>query len=220
MQQAMQKGRFISFEGSEGCGKSTQISLLVEQLNQSGLQVLLTREPGGTVVGERIRDLLQYTPEASEMTSEAELLLFAASRAQLVREVIAPALEVGQWVIADRFMDSTTVYQGLGRGLSLDAVQTINQFAVGELKPDITILLDLDARSGHERAREASLKEGITDRMENQPLDFFERVRKGYLDLAETESERIVIIDAAGSIEKVHAEILKALQSKYDEFST
>jgi len=220
MQQTMHKGRFISFEGSEGCGKSTQIRLLVEMLNQTGRQVLLTREPGGTAVGERIRDLLQYTPEASGMTSEAELLLFAASRAQLVREIISPALESGKWVIADRFMDSTTVYQGLGRGLSLDAVQTINHFAVGEVKPELTFLLDMDAAAGHERAKKASQTEGKSDRMEDQPLDFFERVRKGYLDLAATETKRMIVIDATGSIEKVHADILKALKSKYDEFPT
>lgn len=215
----MQKGRFISFEGSEGCGKSTQINLLIDTLKQDGREVLLTREPGGTVVGERIRDLLQYTPEASGMSSEAELLLFAASRAQLVREVIAPALEQGVWVIADRFMDSTTVYQGLGRGLDLETVRTINHFAVGEVKPDLTLLLDMDSVAGHERAKAASLAEGKTDRMENQSADFFERVRQGYLDLAAVESGRMVVIDAAGTIEKVHDEIQNALKNRYDEFS-
>ncbi len=214
----MQKGRFISFEGSEGCGKSTQIRLLLDVLSESGLQVLLTREPGGTVVGERIRDLLQYTPEAEGMSSEAELLLFAASRAQLVREVIAPALEQGQWVIADRFLDSTTVYQGMGRGLDLDTIKTINHFAVGNMKPDLTLLLDMDAAAGHKRAREVSESQGKVDRMEDQPADFFERVRRGYLDLAKVETERMVVIDASKSIEEVHADIRIALKNKYDEF--
>ncbi len=219
MQLTMHKGRFISFEGSEGCGKSTQIRLLLEQLEQGGRKVLLTREPGGTVVGERIRDLLQYTPEASAMSSEAELLLFAASRAQLVREIIAPALQQGQWVIADRFLDSTTVYQGLGRGLDLEAVRTINRFAIGEVEPDLTFLLDMDAAEGHERAKMVSQAEGRSDRMEDQPPDFFERVRQGYLDLAAIEKERIVIIDASHSIEEVHLSIQNSLKKKYDEFS-
>ncbi len=220
MQLTMHKGRFISFEGSEGGGKSTQIRLLLEQLQRQGREVLLTREPGGTVVGEHIRNLLQYTPEASNMTAEAELLLFAASRAQLVREVIAPALQQGQWVIADRFLDSTTVYQGLGRGLDLSAVQAINDFAVGLVKPDLTLLLDMDAVTGHARASAASQAEGKTDRMEDQPMDFFERVRQGYLDLAESESERIVVVDAAQSIEKVRQRIDNILQQRYHEFST
>lgn len=220
MQLAMHKGRFISFEGSEGCGKSTQIRLLLEKLERQGRKVLITREPGGTVVGEHIRNLLQYTPEASNMTAEAELLLFAASRAQLVREVIAPALQQGQWVIADRFLDSTTVYQGLGRGLDLQAIQGINDFAVGQVKPDLTLLLDMDAVEGHARARVASQAEGKTDRMEDQPMDFFERVRQGYLDLAESESERIVVVNAAQSIEDVHGRIENLLQQRYHEFST
>ena len=215
----MQKGRFISFEGSEGCGKSTQINLLVDALKQCGREVLLTREPGGTVVGERIRDLLQYTPEAAGMSFEAELLLFAASRAQLVREIIAPALEQGQWVIADRFLDSTTVYQGLGRGLDLETVQTINHFAIGEIKPELTILLDMDAATGHDRAKAASQAEGKADRMEDQSVDFFERVRQGYLDLAAVETGRMVVIDASGTIEDVHADIQNALKNRYDEFS-
>ena len=216
----MQKGKFISFEGSEGCGKSTQIRLLVEVLSQAGKQVLLTREPGGTIVGEHIRDLLQHTPEATEMTSEAELLLFASSRAQLVREVISPALDEGQWVIADRFLDSTTVYQGLGRGLDLEAIRVINAFAIGEVRPDLTFLLDMDAAAGHERAKTASQTEGKSDRMEDLPLDFFERVRQGYLDLAATETDRMVVIDASGSVEEVHDEIQNVLKNKYDEFSS
>ena len=219
MQLAMQKGRFISFEGSEGCGKSTQIRLLLEQLEQQGIKVLITREPGGTVVGEHIRNLLQYPPDASNMTPEAELLLFAASRAQLVREVIEPALQQGQWVIADRFLDSTTVYQGLGRGLNLQAIRSINDFAVGAVKPDMTLLLDMDAKAGHARAHAVSQAEGKFDRMEDQAMDFFERVRQGYLDLAQSESERFVTIDAEQSIEKVNGCIVNVLTEKYHEFS-
>lgn len=216
---AMQKGRFISFEGSEGCGKSTQIRLLADALGRDGRRVLLTREPGGTVVGEHIRKLLQHTPEAAAMTPEAELLLFAASRAQLVREVLAPALAQGRWVVADRFLDSTTVYQGLARGLDRGAVEAVNRFAVGTTLPDLTLLLDMDAAEGLARANAASREAGQTDRMEGQGLDFFEKVRQGYLELAASEGSRIEVVDASGSIEEVQAAIQTVLERRYDEFS-
>lgn len=216
---AMQKGRFISFEGSEGCGKSTQIRLLADALERDGRQVLLTREPGGTVVGEHIRNLLQHTPEAAAMTPEAELLLFAASRAQLVREVIRPALEQGHWVVADRFLDSTTVYQGLARGLDREAVEAVNRFAVGTLLPDLTLLLDMDAAEGLARANAASRVAGQTDRMEDQGLEFFAKVRQGYLELAASEGARIEVIDASGGIDEVQAGILTVLEKRYNEFS-
>lgn len=215
----MQKGRFISFEGSEGCGKSTQIRLLADALERDGRQVLLTREPGGTVVGEHIRNLLQHTPEAAAMTPEAELLLFAASRAQLVREVIRPALEQGHWVVADRFLDSTTVYQGLARGLDREAVEAVNRFAVGTLLPDLTLLLDMDAAEGLARANAASRVAGQTDRMEDQGLEFFAKVRQGYLELAASEGARIEVIDASGGIDEVQAGILTVLEKRYNEFS-
>ncbi len=216
---AMQKGRFISFEGSEGCGKSTQIELLAEWLERDGRQVLLTREPGGTVVGEYIRELLQHTPEAAAMTAEAELLLFAASRAQLVREVIAPALQQGQWVVADRFLDSTTVYQGIARGLGRATVEAVNRLAVGSMVPDLTLLLDMDAGEGLARASAASREAGQSDRMEDLGLDFFEKVRQGYLELVESEDPRIEVVDASGSIEEVQVGIRMVLEKKYDEFS-
>ncbi|MEO0415723.1 MAG: dTMP kinase, partial [Verrucomicrobiota bacterium] len=130
-----QTGKFITFEGTEGCGKSTQIANLRASLEERGVKTILTREPGGTALGEKIRELLQFDPEGEDMTPETELLLFTASRAQLVRQVIAPALAEGTWVIADRFFDSTTVYQGIGRGLSLGLVKAINEFAVGEQTP-------------------------------------------------------------------------------------
>jgi len=201
----MQRGKFISFEGSEGCGKSTQIRRFVEMLRGEGREVVLTREPGGTVVGEKIRHLLQYDPEAANLTDESELLLFAASRAQLVRELILPALEAGKWVVADRFCDSTTVYQGIARGLDTDSVRRINAFAVGDALPDLTLLLDLDAATGHARAVHSSGPVG--DRMESQPLAFFEAVREGYLTLARSEPERIAVIDASVGIDEVSARI-------------
>ena len=210
----MKRGSFISFEGSEGCGKSTQIQYLTRFLEESGCEVLVTREPGGTPVGETIRNLLQFTPEAHGMTDESELLLFTASRAQLVREVIRPALEEGTWVIADRFLDSTTVYQGMGRGLDLKSVREINHFAVGETIPDWTILLDMDAKLGHARAIESRDKpQG--DRIEDQPLAFFEKIREGYLELAAREPDRIQLFDAAQSIETLADEIRQACLSRF-----
>lgn len=201
----MQRGKFITFEGSEGCGKSTQIQRFVASLESRGLEVIQTREPGGTVVGEKIRQILQFDPETADLTDETELLLFAASRAQLVRYVIEPALKSGKWVVADRFLDSTAVYQGVGRGLDLSSVQSINRFAVGETMPDLTILLDLDVTIGHARAVAAS--NGKQDRMEDQPIQFFEAVRQGYLDLAKEEPERIAVIDASKEIDEVTAKI-------------
>jgi dTMP kinase len=194
------KGFFLSFEGSEGCGKSTQIGLLRERLESAGREVLLTREPGGTFIGEKIRELLQYTPEAGDMCDETELLLFAASRAQLVRAELVPALESGTVVIADRFFDSTTVYQGIARGLERSAVGSINGFAVGECRPQLTLLLDLEAEEGRRRAAD---REGVEDRMEQQPAEFYQKVRDGYLELAAAEPERICVIDASGSVEAI-----------------
>ena len=201
----MQRGKFITFEGSEGCGKSTQIQRFVAMLETRGFNVLQTREPGGTPAGEKIRDLLQYDEEGTDLTGESELLLFAASRAQLVRRVIEPALESGTWVVADRFLDSTTIYQGVGRGLDVGAVKEINSFAVGETMPDLTILLDLDVETGHTRAVAAS--GSVEDRMESNPMEFFEWVRKGYLSLAAEDPERFAVIDASLTIDEVTAEV-------------
>lgn len=208
----LQRGKFISFEGSEGCGKSTQIGRFVEWLRAGGREVVLAREPGGTAVGERIRDLLQHDPEAGAMTAESELLLFAASRAQLVREVVLPSLDRGAWVVADRFLDSTTVYQGVARGLDREAVRRVNAFAVGPATPDLTFLLDLDAATGLARARAASGSRH--DRIEAQPPAFFETVRRGYLDLAAAEPGRIAVIDASRGIEEVFADLVRAFETR------
>lgn len=209
----MQRGKFISFEGSEGCGKSTQIRRFVDWLRGTGREVLVTREPGGTAVGEKIRHLLQHDPDAAALTAESELLLFAASRAQLVREVILPALERGVWVVADRFLDSTTVYQGVGRGLEREAVQRINAFAVGPALPELTFLLDLDAATGHSRAVAASGDQH--DRMESEPLAFFESVRRGYLELAAAEPGRIAVIDAGASIDEVFESLVRTFEARF-----
>jgi dTMP kinase len=206
-------GKFITFEGGEGCGKSTLIERLAARLRNRGLTVLVVREPGGTGVGEQIRHVLQYSKESVGMVPETELLLFCASRAQLVREVIRPELAKGHVVIADRFCDSTAVYQGVGRKLAPADVAAINGFAVGDCRPNLTLVIDLDPRIGLERARGREL----FDRMENQSLEFFERVRLGYLELARQEPDRVKVIDGNQSIlavgEKIWEHVGKCLMT-------
>jgi len=203
------KGTFITFEGGEGCGKSTHIDRLVTRLRRDGHQVLVTREPGGTDVGEQIRHILQYSKQSAAMVPETELLLFCASRAQLVHEVIEPALNASRVVIGDRFFDSTTVYQGVGRKIAPQAVAAINNFAVNASLPDLTLVIDLDPRVGLERARGREL----FDRMENQSLEFYDRVRQGYLDLAGREADRVKVIDGSRSIEAIEKQIWDLVKS-------
>jgi dTMP kinase len=213
MSQISQPGFFISFEGSEGCGKSTQIGMLMRSLREAGLQPLLVREPGGTPVGEIIRHLLQHAPEGEEMVSESELLLFAASRAQLVRQVILPALSENRVVISDRFLDSTTVYQGVARKISADAVAMINRFAAGPRLPDVTFLLDMDEVVAMERVRSGRGSGAVPDRMEEQPMEFYRAVREGYLVLAKAEPRRIRVLDATRSPEEIADQIRNELSS-------
>jgi len=205
------KGLFITFEGSEACGKSTQITLLADKLRALGIDPLLFREPGGTAAGEAIRHLLQHAPEGEALTPEAELLLFAASRAQLVREKILPALEAGRVVICDRFLDSTTVYQGVARRIPADETARINAFAVGDCLPDITFLLDLDHKTSLTRMRTANRK---PDRIERESSEFFEAVRQGYLILAKQNPQRVILLDASRSIEEIAGEIFEKIKSK------
>ena len=201
-------GKFITIEGGEGCGKTTHIKRIAAHLRESGRTVLVLREPGGTDVGEQIRQVLQYSKQSTKMVSETELLLFCASRAQLVREIIQPALAAGQIVIADRFFDSTTVYQGAGRQLDAAGVKVINEFAIGDCRPNRTLVIDLDPRIGLERARGREL----FDRMENQSLDFYDRVRQGYLALAQHEPARVKIVDGNQSLATVEQKIWELLQ--------
>ncbi len=197
-------GLFISFEGSEGCGKSTQFTLLAERLRETGAPVVTAREPGGTPIGEEIRRLLQFSREGHQLTAESELLLFAASRAQLVREVIAPARAEGKIVLCDRFLDSSAVYQGVARGLNVEAVRAINTFAVGATVPDVTLLFDLLPEVARARLLRRPRPVGQpADRMESEPPEFYERVRAGYLALAEQEPDRFVILDASLAKEDV-----------------
>jgi len=203
------KGTFITFEGGEGCGKSTHIEQVVARLRNAGYSVILAREPGGTEVGEQIRHVLQYSKQSVAMTPETELLLFCASRAQLVREVILPGIRRGEVVICDRFFDSTTVYQGVGRKIDLETVATINAIAVDACLPDLTLIIDLDPRIGLERVRGREL----FDRMENQSFQFYDRVRQGYLDLAKREPHRVKVIDGSQSIETVGKQIWELVQN-------
>ncbi len=202
---------FITFEGSEGSGKSTQAARLAARLQRCGVPCVLTREPGGTPIGESIRELLQFAPHNSSMTPQTELLLFEASRSQLVREVIKPALERGACVIADRFFDSTTVYQGAARRLDRETIERFNAFAVGDCVPDITFVLDIDAATAESRMR---LKPRKADRMEQQPAEFYERVREGYRQLALREPGRVVLIRGAQEADAIESEIWNTLCSR------
>jgi dTMP kinase len=202
---------FITFEGSEGCGKSTQVKRLTARLEKSGVPFLLTREPGGTPIGESIRELLQFAPESAAMTPETELLLFEASRAQLVRKVIKPALQSGKCVIADRFFDSTTVYQGVARKLEAHFVQQLNAFAVGDCIPDITFFLDVDLNAARARMKGPRRP----DRMEMESDEFYEQVIAAYRDLAKRKSKRVVLIDGSRSPDQIEKEIWEMLSSRF-----
>lgn len=211
-------GVLITFEGGEGSGKTTQVKALANALRAQGLQVVDTRDPGGTPVGKEIRGLLlgrEYGP----MAAACELFLYEASRAQLVQEVVGPALREGRIVLSDRFTDSTTAYQGYGRGLDLGMIRHLNALASDGLAPDLTLLLDLDPRAGLERAgRSASTGRGRRDRIEAEELAFHRRVREGYLALARAEPGRIRVIDALGGMAEiertVRAEVAGLLRAR------
>ena len=207
---------FITFEGSEGCGKSTQARRLAARLERSGAPYMVTREPGGTAIGETIRELLQFAPHNSAMAPETELLLFEASRSQVVRESIKPAIERGMCVIADRFFDSTTVYQGAARKLEREMVERLNAFVVGDCVPDITFVLDVDAVTAESRMQQPRK----ADRMEQQSAEFYERVRAGYRELVKREPKRVVLIDGSGSADEVENEIWKMLSSRFPSLTT
>jgi dTMP kinase len=200
-------GKFITFEGGDGTGKSTQIQLAARWLSEIGADVLITREPGGTGIGEKIRGLL-LDPDNSDMSDMTEMLLYAAARAQLAFEVIAPALAEGRVVICDRWADSSIVYQGAARGIG-EPVRVVNEFAAGELfSPDATILLDLDPEKALARAAGG---EGGGDRIETLGAEYQKKVRAAYLELASMDKGRISVIDADGSPEEVHVRIKTAL---------
>ena len=206
-------GKLISFEGSEGSGKSTQISRLAKHLQLLGRDVITTREPGGTEIGEQIRNILVHNSKGDEMCAETELLLFTAARAQLVRQIIAPALSSGTVVLSDRFLDSTTVYQGIARRLASDPVNLINQFAVGNVMPDLTIIIDVPTELGLQRIRQRA--SGLPDRMERENIDFYNKVREGYLLLAKSMPRRFLVIDGAHEEDLVEKAIWTGLQKLF-----
>lgn len=207
------RGKFITLEGPEGSGKSTQAKMMIRRLGELGIEAMYTREPGGTALGEEIRNILQHNQAGEAPCERAELLLFEASRNQLVEKVIRPNLEKGIWVICDRFMDSTTAYQGYGRGLPVDEVKSIHHFTINNVSPDLTLLLDLSIETGFERIAQRFLELGESaDRFEQEERAFHERVRQGYLKLADEEPNRFRIIDASQNPEAVSASIWKILQ--------
>ena len=207
----MSRPPFITFEGTEGCGKSTQVQRLVARFQAEEVPFVVTREPGGTPIGETIRELLQFSAQGVRMTAETELLLFEASRSQLVREVIKPALAGGLCVISDRFFDSTTVYQGMARKLDPQIIERLNSFAVADCIPDLTFVLDVDAKTVQARMQ----KPRRPDRMEQEPAEFYEQVRQAYRQLAGRESQRVVLIDAAHTADTVEDQIWTTLISRF-----
>ncbi len=205
------RGRFITFEGIDGSGKTTQLRLLAEHLGASGIAVTMAREPGGTPVGDAIRRILLESATV-HLEPVAEVLLYFASRAQNVRQVILPALEAGSVVLCDRYVDASTAYQGCGRGLGLEVVFDLERIACAGLKPDLTFVIDIDPRTSVARAlsrnRDATATGALDEsRFERESLDFFARVRSGYLEIARREPERVVVIDGERTPEQVQADI-------------
>lgn len=203
------KGIFITMEGPDGAGKSTQIDLLKKYLEDKGYNILLTRDPGGNDISEAIRGII-LNKDFTEMGYMTELLLYASARAQLVKENIKPALEAGTAVIADRFVDSSAVYQGIGRGLGIDTVYKVNEFALQGIMPDMTILMDLDAEVGLARKK----NQAELDRMERESVDFHKKVVAGYRELADTYPERILKVDAALQVQEIHDIIVANIEKK------
>lgn len=209
------RGLFVTLEGVEGCGKSTQIQLLLQTLRAAGHQVLALREPGGTRTGEILREILQHDRGGEPLACETEILLFAASRAHLVRSVILPALEGGTWVVCDRFMDSTVAYQGYGRGFDLELIDKVNRLAVGAAVPDLTVLLDLPVEEGARRLQQRFSRDGgVRDRIEREESAFHQRVHAGYLALAAREPGRIRRVDAGLPADAVAGQIWSLVQEK------
>lgn len=206
-------GVFITFEGSEGCGKTTQIKSLSNKLKTLGKNVEITREPGGTQIGESIRHLLQDPLNADKITPITELLLFSACRSELSERIIKPALARGDFVVCDRFYDSTYVYQGIGRSLNLSYIEQLKTISVGTLIPDLTIILDLNASTGLERAE--NRQSGTLDRIEAESLQFFEKIRQGYLDLAKSEPERFFVIDGSLSVQEIESIIWDEVKKRF-----
>ncbi|MSU46960.1 MAG: dTMP kinase [Lacunisphaera sp.] len=207
-------GKLISFEGSEGSGKSTQIARLAAHLQEIGREVVATREPGGTEIGEQIRNIIVHNSKGDEMCPETELLLFTAARAQVVREVIAPALARGAVVLTDRYLDSSTVYQGIARNLAPGPVSEINRFAVGEIMPHLTLVIDVPTEVSLSRIRQRATD--LPDRMERENISFYTKVREGYLLLAKQWPERVVVLDGTLSPDALDKKIWTEVQMRLE----
>jgi dTMP kinase len=211
----MRRGKLITFEGIDGCGNRTQMRLLGQYLTERGVAVVSTREPGGTELGRKIRSAL-LDGGAGSVEPLAELLLYAADRAQHVRRVILPALSLGQVVLSDRFYDATTVYQGYARGFDLELVNQLNELATGGLQPDLTLLFDLDVETGLKRTMRRGDGTGVTasrpDRLDQEPVEFHERVRQAYLDIAAREPQRFRIIPSTGPVEVTFELMIRAVR--------
>ena len=205
-------GSFITFEGPDGSGKTSQLQLAVAWLKTLGIPLLVTREPGGTPIGEEIRKLLHDTRN-TEMSSEAEILLYSASRAQHVAEIILPALKEGKVVLCDRFYDSTYAYQGYGRGLPMESLQLITRFATQNLTPDLTVYLDIAPEIGIQRRERGG---DVLNRLDREALAFHQRVRDGYLNLIQANPGRWRSIDASGTIDEIHSVVRKVLKKALD----
>jgi dTMP kinase len=211
-------GIFITFEGPEGSGKSTQVVRLVERLREMGREVITTREPGGTPTGEAIRNILQHDAAGEDICAETETLLFESSRAQLVSNVIRPALERGAVVISDRFADSTTAYQGYGRGFDVEVLLQLHAFAMGGLEPDITLLIDVDIEEGFRRIQLRNKRDNTgLDRMERESVEFHQRVYDGYQTMAQRWPERFCIIDGKREPNLIEVDIWDAVEKVVNE---
>ncbi len=204
----MKRGLFITFEGADGCGKTTQMKLLAEYLEKQGIPYLLTREPGGKGLGEKVREiLLNYDGEVSD---RCESFLFLADRAQNIDIIVTPAVEEGKIVLCDRHIDSTVAYQGYGRGLDINRINMLNDIATNGKKPDLTFVFDIDVETSMKRVGQEK------DRMESAGREFHNRVRNGYLELAKQEPQRIKVIDATKSIDEIHKEVIKIFATLND----
>ena len=208
----MKKGVFISLEGPEGAGKTSVLEALLPQLKEMGCELLTTREPGGVAISEKIREVILDKGHRA-MDAKTELLLYIASRRQHLAEKVLPALGQGTWVLQDRFIDSSVAYQGYGRGLAVDDVEWLNQFATDGLKPDLTLYFDIDVKEG--LARIARDQEREVNRLDLEGLDLHERVRQGYLTILEKEPERVVKIDASQPLEQVVADSLAVIKERF-----
>lgn len=200
----MGKGLFITFEGADGCGKTTQLKLLAEYLTNKGLEVVITREPGAKGLGEKVREiLLNYDGEVSD---RCESFLFLADRAQHIDMIVNPAIEQGKIVLCDRHTDSSVAYQGYGRGLSIDRISMLNNLAVNGRYPDMTLIFDIDVETSMTRVGEQK------DRMESAGMEFFNRVRNGYLEIAKQEPDRVKVLDAKKSINEIHHDVIGLIE--------